>query len=185
MILRVFHSFQMSRQWTTISQLEKRKQQHTGIIQEKTPDKRIFTKCNWLAFALGNALPHLFSPSLPLFPFSAKRPPLTSRPQNYKSKLQEDITFCPKNTLLPIQFPLHTQENTVVICYTIHIRIAVRSFFAGLPWWLSGKQSACQHRRCGFDLWVGKIPWRRAWQPTPVFLPGESHGQRNLVGYSL
>ena len=32
--------------------------------------------------------------------------------------------------------------------------------------------------------WVGKIPWRRAWQPTPVFLPGESHGQRSLVGYS-
>ena len=38
--------------------------------------------------------------------------------------------------------------------------------------------------RCGFDPWVGKIPWRRAWQPTPVFLPGESHGQRSLVGYS-
>ena len=34
-----------------------------------------------------------------------------------------------------------------------------------------------------FDPWVGKIPWRRAWQPTPVFLPGESHGQRSLVGY--
>ena len=32
--------------------------------------------------------------------------------------------------------------------------------------------------------WVGKIPWRRAWQPTPVFLPGESHGQGSLVGYS-
>ena len=34
------------------------------------------------------------------------------------------------------------------------------------------------------DPWVGKIPWRRAWQPTAVFLPGESHGQRSLVGYS-
>ena len=34
-----------------------------------------------------------------------------------------------------------------------------------------------------FDSWVGKTPWRRAWQPTPVFLPGESHGQRSLVGY--
>ena len=34
------------------------------------------------------------------------------------------------------------------------------------------------------DSWVGKIPWRRAWQPTPVFLPGESHGQRSLVGCS-
>ena len=34
------------------------------------------------------------------------------------------------------------------------------------------------------DPWVGKIPWRGRWQPTPVFLPGESHGQRSLVGYS-
>ena len=35
-----------------------------------------------------------------------------------------------------------------------------------------------------FHPWVGKIPWRRKWQPTPVFLPGESHGRRSLVGYS-
>ena len=48
----------------------------------------------------------------------------------------------------------------------------------------SGKESAC--RRCqrrGFDPWVGKIPWRRKWQPTPVFLPGRSHSQGNLAGY--
>ena len=38
--------------------------------------------------------------------------------------------------------------------------------------------------RHGFDPWVGKIPWRRNWQPTPVFLPGKSHGQRSLAGYS-
>ena len=38
--------------------------------------------------------------------------------------------------------------------------------------------------RLGFDPWVGKIPWRRKWQPTPVFLRGESHGWRSLVGYS-
>ena len=37
---------------------------------------------------------------------------------------------------------------------------------------------------CGFDPWVGKIPWRRKWQPTPVFLPEESHGQKSLVVYS-
>ena len=36
----------------------------------------------------------------------------------------------------------------------------------------------------GFDPWVGKIPWRRKWQPTPVTLPGKSHGQRRLVGCS-
>ena len=38
--------------------------------------------------------------------------------------------------------------------------------------------------RCGFDPWVGTIPWRRERQPTPVFYPGESHGQRSLAGYS-
>ena len=51
----------------------------------------------------------------------------------------------------------------------------------------SGKEPACQSRRrqrgkC--DPWVGKIPWRRAWQPTPVFLPGKSHRQRSLAGCS-
>ena len=46
-----------------------------------------------------------------------------------------------------------------------------------------GKESTC-NERLGFHPWVGKIPWRRAWQPTPVFFPGESHGQRSLVGYS-
>ena len=54
-----------------------------------------------------------------------------------------------------------------------------------LPRWLSGKESACQRRRCGFDPWVGKIPWRKKWQPTPIFLPGKSHGQRSLAGCSL
>ena len=56
--------------------------------------------------------------------------------------------------------------------------------FRGLPRWLSGKESACQCRRCSFDPWVGKILWRREWQPTPVFLPRKFHGQRSLVVYS-
>ena len=46
----------------------------------------------------------------------------------------------------------------------------------GIPWWFSGKESTCRFRRCGFHLWVRKIPWRRKWQPTPVFLPGKSQG---------
>ena len=52
----------------------------------------------------------------------------------------------------------------------------------GFHWWLSGKESACQNRRHGFDPWVGKIPWRKKWQPTPVFLPAKSHGQKSLAG---
>ena len=56
--------------------------------------------------------------------------------------------------------------------------------WCGVPRRCSGKESACQGRRCSFDPWVGKIAWRRKWQPTPVFLPGKFHGQRSLVGYS-
>ena len=54
----------------------------------------------------------------------------------------------------------------------------------GLPCGSVVKHSACQWRRHGFDPWVGKISWRRKWQPTPVFLSGKSHGQKSLVGYS-
>ena len=57
----------------------------------------------------------------------------------------------------------------------------------GFPGGTSGKEPTCQcrrHERYMFYPWVRKIPWRRAWQPTLVFLPGESHGQRSLAGYS-
>ena len=46
-----------------------------------------------------------------------------------------------------------------------------------------GKEPTCQCRNYGFDPWVGKIPWRRKWQPTPLFLPRKSHGLRSPVGY--
>ena len=51
----------------------------------------------------------------------------------------------------------------------------------------TSREPDCQCKRynkCGFSPWVKKFPWRRAWQPSPVFLPGESHGQRSLAGYS-
>ena len=55
--------------------------------------------------------------------------------------------------------------------------------FKGFPDSSYSKESAC-NLGDGFDPWVGKIPWRREWQPTPVFLPGELHEQRSLAGYS-
>ena len=57
----------------------------------------------------------------------------------------------------------------------------------GFPGGASGKELTYQSRRCNkhrFDSWIEKIPWRKAWQPTQVFLPGESHEQRSLAGYS-
>ena len=54
----------------------------------------------------------------------------------------------------------------------------------GLPWWLRRESICLQCGRPGFHPWVGKIPWRRKWQSSPGLLPGKSHGQRSLVGYS-
>ena len=55
---------------------------------------------------------------------------------------------------------------------------------AASPWWLRWSRIWLQYRRPRFNPWVWKIPWRRKWQPTPVFLPGKSHGQWSLGGYS-
>ena len=63
--------------------------------------------------------------------------------------------------------------------------ISARSLGLPLAQWLKKKKkSAGLCRRCRFDLWVRKIPWRREWQPTSVFLSGESHRQRSLAGYN-
>ena len=54
----------------------------------------------------------------------------------------------------------------------------------GFPEDTSAKESTSQYKRCGVSPWVCKIPWRRKWHPTPVFLPGYTHGQRRLLGFS-
>ena len=56
-----------------------------------------------------------------------------------------------------------------------------------IPGGARGKEPICQcrrHKKHGFDPWVRKMPWRRAWQPTPEYFPGEVHGQRSLAGCS-
>ena len=82
----------------------------------------------------------------------------------------------------------------LLLCFflVLHSSCHAKSFKPGMQcnvWGrASAKEPACQcrrHKRCGFNPWVRKIPWRRTWQPPPVFLPRESHGQRRLAGYSL
>ena len=78
---------------------------------------------------------------------------------------------------------LFFKEFIVCTRYIILVQVSGTSDF---PDDTSGKEPACQCRRlqrCIINPWIRKIPWRRARQPTPVFLPGESHGQRSLVGY--
>ena len=86
----------------------------------------------------------------------------------------------------------HTHTHTQPHTYTQnpellqnHVMLHMASSVA-ITGGASGKEPACQCRRCkrcGFYPWVGKIPWRRAWQPTSIFLPGKFHGQRDLAGY--
>ena len=73
------------------------------------------------------------------------------------------------------------QKNKVPIWFQSFYKKYITEHW--LPFWLSGKESACQCRRCGFDPWVRKIARRRKQQPTPVFLLGKSYGQRSLAGY--
>ena len=109
--------------------------------------------------------------------------------------------FCPSSfssiTVSKIQIQYHIFGKTdldfseweqvasfsMVLNNFIHINTSIIIWLV-LRWWLIGKESACQCRRHGFNPWVETIPWRRQWQPTPVFLPGKSHGQRSLDGYS-
>ena len=83
-------------------------------------------------------------------------------------------------------FKLAQSTVSIKFSHSTNINLASTMGQVGFPGGASGKEPACQCRRkrCRFDPWVGKIPWRRAWQSTPVFLPGEAHGQRSLAGYS-
>ena len=84
---------------------------------------------------------------------------------------------------VPLPSPASQYRITLLFCFMV--KLGWRKLFShtcyvyGLPWWLSGKESICQGSRCRFNPWSEKIHWRRKWQPTAVFLPGESCGQRS------
>ena len=73
-------------------------------------------------------------------------------------------------------------SNILRSMVSCHLHIVLYTPSLGLSWWLSAKEFT--NRSCGFHPSIGNIPWRRKWQPTPVFLPGKSHGQRSLEDYS-
>ena len=87
---------------------------------------------------------------------------------------------------------MHNDKNTSLQDYTDYFHcpenyLDSSYLLGGFPGGANDKESACQCRRCkrcGFDSWVRKIPWKREWLPTPVFLPKESHGPRSLVSYN-
>ena len=71
---------------------------------------------------------------------------------------------------------INSSRNVSII---IGIRLQVVLVVKNLP-----ANAGDRHKKCRFDPWVGKIPWKRKWQPTPAFLPGKFRRQRSLVGYS-
>ena len=93
---------------------------------------------------------------------------------------------------LSLKKPLYSllQESEVISCFVI-LSSQIWDWSTssrGFPNGTRGEESTCQckrHTRHRFDPWIGKIPWRKKWQPSPVFLPGEPHGHRSLASYSL
>ena len=88
------------------------------------------------------------------------------------------------DTCICMAEPLLCPPETITTLLTSYTPIPQ---YKGFPGGTNGKEPACQcrrHRDMGSIPWVGKIPWRKAWEPTPVFLAGKFHGQRSLEGYS-
>ena len=105
--------------------------------------------------------------------------------------LLQDGVFRPPHWVLTLSLTVFLHhwgppalKKTLCLSYVLHVYVHHHpspTKFMGFPGGGSSKELTCQ---CRFNCWVRKISWRRAWQPTPVFFPGESHGQRSLVGYS-
>ena len=79
-----------------------------------------------------------------------------------------------------MEYYLAVKKNDVVPFATRWLDLEGIILSEGLLWWLRSKKSACNAGDLGFDSWIWKSPWKRKWQPTPIFLPG----QRSLMDYS-
>ena len=90
------------------------------------------------------------------------------------------VSDCLDHTLIHITIPNSLSFDSLLliiqvkpnISFSLHTAILASGSVVKKLW------------RCGFNPWAGKIPWRRKWQPTPVFLPGKYHGHRSLAGCS-
>ena len=113
-------------------------------------------------------------------------------PSEWKTSYRRPFLICPVHlcSLLSYQMPTLTLYSSYSNLFAVPRMCLAYSCpwtftsASGFPGGVSDKELACQRRRCKrrwFDPWVGRIPWKRAWQHTPVFLPGDSCGQRSLA----
>ena len=106
--------------------------------------------------------------------------------QELRGKVELSTTWLSVQGMLkhPYRAPLQKLGVTLVLGLSY---LSEAKLTKGLPWWSGGKESTCQcrrHKGHGFYPWVGEMPWNTKWQPTPVFLPGKFHGQKNLAGHT-
>ena len=143
-----------------------------------------YAKEKWCAiYCLYNCGGHTLRYKLLLESFSPcsdpkwkKGPPLIVRRTNHPAPPH----LC-KHCFIHLEFPAFP----FLLMYSFPaFNINIKYYHPGKLWWLRSKESTCQCRKHGFGPWVRKISLRRKWQPTLVFLPGKSHGQRTLAGYS-
>ena len=120
--------------------------------------------------------PHRLNPTL------CKRKDWFPAPsQRAAGKASKAVNISP---LLPPQSSLMSVRSQVQLLRNLRWVLSGLNLNLGSCRWLSGKEYPCWCRRCGFSPWIGRIPWRRKWRPTPVFLPRKFHGQRSPAGYS-
>ena len=93
------------------------------------------------------------------------------------------LDMCITHVFLSL-YHLNPHSVLTTTCKLRDKNVLSSSSYQCFPWWLNGRESACQCRKHRFDPWVRNIPWRRKWQLTPVFLPGKSHRVSSLVDYS-
>ena len=97
-------------------------------------------------------------------------------------QVQGDWKTSASSSVLFLLIP--ARDTNLSISQEVNPHLAQSTHTYQPPWWLCGKESTCQFKRHTSSLWVEKIPWRKKWQPTPVFLPVKSHGQKTREGYS-
>ena len=92
----------------------------------------------------------------------------------FKCHLLKEADFLRKSPYQPLYSTDTEGLGSCTQNHSVWMQMKKSRAWIGLPWRLCGKEPTCQSWRCRFDPSVGKTPWRRKWQPPPVFLPGES-----------
>ena len=100
------------------------------------------------------------------------------------SKVKQEKDSINRKEELIGELPYLLKGKLLSLFYYVQFQISICLSKNRLPRWLSGVKNAPAMQEMQVQSLGRKIPWRRKWQPIPVFLPGKSHGQRSLVGYS-